>query len=240
MTGFILAAGFGKRMQHYTENMPKPLLPVGGYPLIYYSLFFLWRYNIHQVIVNLHYLAEQLEEELLALKGFDFALSFEPEILGTAGGLRKALVEKQSESTVVLINPDVILWPEETDRPRLLHPGELSALYLKMRPSGSKERGFAFTSDHQIENRADGEYYYVGYGMVKPRLFRTIPADEFVDLGKLWAAKSKLGFISGQRYQGELVSAGNLTDYEVIKDRDIIPQNLKTEWQEFLQFIGKT
>ena len=88
MKAFILAAGFGKRMGKYCENLPKPLLPVGGYPLIYYTLFNLKCWGITSVTVNLHYLPDKLKAALYQFPYFQIEYSFEEKILETAGRTR--------------------------------------------------------------------------------------------------------------------------------------------------------
>ena len=60
--GMILAAGFGKRMQPLTKNCPKPLLEVHGIKLLEYSIKFLLDNGISEIIVNTHYLHEQIKE----------------------------------------------------------------------------------------------------------------------------------------------------------------------------------
>ncbi|HEY8190014.1 MAG TPA: sugar phosphate nucleotidyltransferase, partial [Micavibrio sp.] len=54
---FILAAGMGKRLQPYTDTIPKPLVPVNGKPMIDYTLDALEKIGIEKITVNLHYRA---------------------------------------------------------------------------------------------------------------------------------------------------------------------------------------
>ena len=58
----ILAAGFGKRIRPLTLNCPKPLLKIGNETLLFNTLKFLELIGIEQVVINVHYLAEQIEE----------------------------------------------------------------------------------------------------------------------------------------------------------------------------------
>ncbi len=66
MKAMILAAGLGTRLLPLTNTLPKPLLPIGNYPLIYYSLFMLRHYGITQVVINLHHKGEMIRKRLEA------------------------------------------------------------------------------------------------------------------------------------------------------------------------------
>ena len=65
MRAMLLAAGRGERARPLSDKMPKPLFPVHGKPLIAYSLGLLKAAGITEVIVNVHYLADQIEEALI-------------------------------------------------------------------------------------------------------------------------------------------------------------------------------
>ena len=64
----VLAAGYGKRLRPLTETMPKPLVPVAGVPLIDHCLSQLAEEGMEKVVVNVSYLAEQLEAHLQGRK----------------------------------------------------------------------------------------------------------------------------------------------------------------------------
>lgn len=51
-------------MKELTKDVPKPLLPVNGIPLVYYSLFQAWKQNAEAAVVNTHYLGEKIRKEL--------------------------------------------------------------------------------------------------------------------------------------------------------------------------------
>ena len=64
MRAMILAAGLGTRLRPLTNTIPKPLLPVGGTPLIVWNLLLLRRYGIRDVMINVHHLGSLIEQEL--------------------------------------------------------------------------------------------------------------------------------------------------------------------------------
>lgn len=109
MKVMILAAGLGTRLQPLTEQCPKPLLPVMGCPLLEHILRQLQLWPVTEVVINVHHHAEQLQRWLGTGLGWGFPihLSYEAEILGTAGALKHAALWLKDEPFVV-INADVL------------------------------------------------------------------------------------------------------------------------------------
>lgn len=90
MKALLLAAGFGKRLGELTKNKPKPLIEVGGKPIIEFCLEQLAYSGVTEVIVNTHYLSQQINDFLLNYKtSIKITISFESSLLGTAGTLKK-------------------------------------------------------------------------------------------------------------------------------------------------------
>ena len=104
---FILAAGRGSRMRPLTDTCPKPLLQVGGKPIIGHALDALKELGITDVVVNLCYLGKQLEDYLKTRTDFNITLSWEEERLETGGGVKNKLDHFGDEPFFVL-NGDVI------------------------------------------------------------------------------------------------------------------------------------
>lgn len=89
--GFILAAGLGARLGPLGHRLPKPLWPLGGLPLIWFALHGLRRAGVREVGINLHHGAEEIRAALGDRPlGLEARFFFEPQILGTAGGLKNA------------------------------------------------------------------------------------------------------------------------------------------------------
>ena len=88
MDVLILAAGLGTRMGDLTKDLPKPLLPVKGKPLIDYALNLIEPLQTKNIFVNTHYHADLIQSHIS--KNYEnIKISFEPEILGTGGGIKK-------------------------------------------------------------------------------------------------------------------------------------------------------
>ena len=110
MKALVLAAGLGERARPLTETIPKPMLEVGGRPLIHYPLAMLKRAGITQVAINVHHLAGVIQNGLRDGKqfGIDITYSPEPTLAGTGGPLN-ALRGYFGDETFVLANSDSIL-----------------------------------------------------------------------------------------------------------------------------------
>jgi len=91
MKAMVLAAGLGIRLRPLTESVPKPLLPVGPHPLLVWNLLLLRRYGVEHVMINLHYLGEQIRHALGDGSQWHMHLSYsyEPVLLGTGGGIKR-------------------------------------------------------------------------------------------------------------------------------------------------------
>lgn len=93
MKAIILAAGLGTRLRPLTETIPKPLVPIAGKPLLTYHLDHLSQHGITEVLINIHYLPEQMEAFVAEYRkkqpnGPEISTIYEPELLGSAGTVR--------------------------------------------------------------------------------------------------------------------------------------------------------
>jgi N-acetyl-alpha-D-muramate 1-phosphate uridylyltransferase len=106
-TAMIMAAGKGTRMMPLTADRPKPLVEVGGVALLDHVLDHLRDVGIGKIVVNAHYLADQVEAHLAAhATDFDVSISDERELLrDTGGGLVQAL-PMISDDPFICVNAD--------------------------------------------------------------------------------------------------------------------------------------
>ena len=105
----ILAAGFGKRIQPLTIKTPKPLLKIGEETLLSNSLKFLESYGVKQVVINIHYLGDQIVDYINNSK-FNLSINIVKEkdkILDTGGGVLNA-IKYFSNEPFLIINPDTV------------------------------------------------------------------------------------------------------------------------------------
>ena len=108
MKAMILAAGYGTRLQPYTNHTPKPLFPIAGRPLLDAIIRRLQQAGCRAVIVNTHHLHQQIED---FIAGQHYSLEVytrhEPQILGT-GGAVKNVADFWDNQPFMVINADII------------------------------------------------------------------------------------------------------------------------------------
>ena len=105
----VLAAGLGTRLRPLTYEIPKPVLPVGGIPILLFNLYILKNSGIKNITINLHHRPEKIRQALRESKKLGIKIQFSQEntILGTAGGIDRALRKMAPKSTFVL-NGDIL------------------------------------------------------------------------------------------------------------------------------------
>jgi NDP-sugar pyrophosphorylase family protein len=136
----VFAAGIGSRLRPLTDKCPKPLIPIGGQPVIWYTLERLRSAGIYDVVVNVHHLADMLETWLADYcrqSNMRIAISDERALLlDTGGGLKAARPYLQQCEAVVVCNADIIttLDIEELIAEHQLMGG-LATLAVRNRPS---------------------------------------------------------------------------------------------------------
>lgn len=174
MKAMILAAGLGQRMRPLTDNLPKPLLPVAGKPLLQYHLEALQCAGVTEAVINLSYLGEKIRQ--FAGDGDRFGLhvqySSEPEPLETGGGVLQAL-PLLGDAPFLLINGDV--WSKfnyQVLRTRNLQGEKLGHLVLVPNPEFHPRGDFALGSDGILsnENISAPRFTFAGISLISPAL----------------------------------------------------------------------
>ena len=109
-TAFILGAGLGTRLMPLTENMPKPLLPISGKPIITYAMEHLRAIGVQKFIVNTHHCADKYKEAFPCSnwQGIPITFRHEPILLDTAGGIKNIEVLIVDEGHILVYNGDII------------------------------------------------------------------------------------------------------------------------------------
>jgi NDP-sugar pyrophosphorylase family protein len=187
MKAMILAAGFGTRLRPLTAVTPKPLLPVGGTPMIVWNLLLLKRHGIHDVMVNLHHLGAQIEQALGDGAQFGMRISYSREavILGTGGGIKQVVPWFDGEPTLVL-NGDTLFDLDLTDL-MASHGrhGGAATLVLRQDPDAA-HWGLVEVTDQSEVVRITGRgrssspptspRMFAGIHILHPRLLNALPA----------------------------------------------------------------
>ena len=192
----ILAAGFGKRLHPLTLNHPKPLLKIGNETLLSNTLKFLERFKVSQIVVNVHYLSEQIIDYINKTK-FNLTITIvkeKDEILDTGGGVLNSIKYFSNEPFIV-INPDTI-WNLghllELEKMRnFFHKNKkikCSLLVVNKKKSFDKSFRGDFNLKNNLITRKDNEdlkYIYTGLQIIKPEIFLDLNTKVF-SINKIW------------------------------------------------------
>ncbi|MDR3422327.1 MAG: nucleotidyltransferase family protein [Xanthobacteraceae bacterium] len=214
----VLAAGLGTRMRPYNGHVPKPLVQIGGKPLIDYSLDRLADAGVERAVVNVHHLADAVERHLAPRRRPHIVISDERgALLGTGGGIAKALPQL-GDAPFFLVNSDTV-WLDgvKPNFARLAEAFEAQTMdaLLLLAPTtdsiGYAGRGdFAMASDGRLRRRAEGEvvpFVYAGAAILSPALFADAPAGAFPLTGLFDRAGAK-GRLFGLRLEGVWMHVG--------------------------------
>jgi mannose-1-phosphate guanylyltransferase/phosphomannomutase len=110
MKAVILCAGMGSRLGTLTKDVPKPMLPLNGKPLLAYTIGHLMKFGIFDIAINTHYFAEQITN--CFKNGYSFGArlhySYEKELLGTAGALIKLRPWLAKEENCLVLYGDIL------------------------------------------------------------------------------------------------------------------------------------
>ena len=214
----VLAAGFGQRMRPLTDTMPKPLVKVAGKALLDHVLDRLADAGVKRAIVNVHYLAEQIERHVASRTAPPVTISDERGVLlDTGGGVVKAL-PLLGDAPFFHINSDTI-WIDSV-KPNLTRLAEafdgttMDALLLLAPGAGSigyAGRGdFTMAPDGRLAARAERDiapFVYAGAAILSPRLFIGAPQGAF-SLTRLFASAIDAGRLHGLRLEGLWMHVG--------------------------------
>jgi MurNAc alpha-1-phosphate uridylyltransferase len=217
-TAMVLAAGLGTRMRPLTDTRPKPLVEVAGKALLDHMLDRLADAGVEIAVVNVHYLAEQIERHVAARKRPRVVISDERgQILGTGGGVVKALPQLGS-APFFHVNSDSIwiegVTPNLTRLATAFDATTMDVLLLLAPTAGSV--GYAGRGDFTMapggaltrrEERDVAPFVYAGAAILTPAMFKGAPQGEF-SLTTLFDRAAAAGRLHGLRLDGLWMHVG--------------------------------
>lgn len=218
-TAMVMAAGLGKRMRPLTAATPKPLVRVGGRPLIDRTLDRLEEAGVARAVVNVHYLADAIEAHIAARALPKVAFSDERDhLLETGGGMAKAQAAGQLPDPFFACNADSI-WLDGprnafADLSARWDPERMDALLLVV----THARAFNFdgTGDFymdpagRLSRKKPGRiapFIYTGIQLVSHRLLRDAPDGPF-STNVLWDRAIEEGRLYGVAFTGQWYEVG--------------------------------
>ncbi|HEX8738738.1 MAG TPA: nucleotidyltransferase family protein [Casimicrobiaceae bacterium] len=221
----ILAAGRGERMRPLTDATPKPLLPVGGKPLIVHQIEALARAGFDSIAINVAWLGERIVDALGdgARWGVRIAWSREAEPLEVAGGIAHAL-PLMRPGPILIVSGDV--WTHYDYRTLAARiavmesPDARTRAHLVMVPNPAWHANGDFALDgERIDLDGAARCTYGNIGIYDSALFAGLVRESKAPLLPYLRDWIGRGLVSGERYDGPWVNAGTPADLDALDAR---------------------
>lgn len=222
MKAMILAAGKGQRMRPLTLHTPKPLLKAGAHSLIERQISLLVAAGYHELVINHHWLGEQI---IAALGdghqlGAQISYSAEEQALETGGGIQRALPLLGSQPFVV-VNADI--WTDYDYQQLGQQPasGRLAHLVMVDNPPHNPAGDFAL--EHGLLSPlGSNKLTYSGIAVLHPQLFANC-APGVLRLADLLLPAMAQGLVSGEHFGGRWLDVGTVERLEQANQMAQIP-----------------
>lgn len=208
MKAMILAAGLGERMRPLTEHTPKPLLEIGGIPLIAWHIERLAHCGFHKIVINIAHLGYKIIEALGdgSEWGVEIEYSDEQEEGGleTAGGIIKALPHL-GEDPFLVVNGDI--WCDyRFDAQLQLASGIEAHLILVPNPEHNSSGDFSLQGA-LAQDGGHEAYTFSGIGYYSPKLFASLSYGKQA-LAPLLREAMREGRVSAEVFENEWYDIG--------------------------------
>jgi len=237
----IFAAGRGERMRPLTDACPKPLLPVGGKPLIVWQIEALARAGLRDIVINHAWLGARIEAELGdgARFGVRLAYSPEPAALETAGGVAQALplltdpaAHGETGEVFLAVSGDIFCdfdYASLLPRARAMAGAATPRMHLVMVPNPPFHPGGDFALDSQgrlwLDKPAGAgaaeRLTFGNIGLYDTRWFRDIVPGDKVPMTPLYRSAIAAGAASGERFDGRWENIGTPAQLAEL-DRELV------------------
>jgi MurNAc alpha-1-phosphate uridylyltransferase len=214
----ILCAGFGKRLRPLTLSSPKPLLKIDGKTLLSNTLNILEQFGIKQVVINVHYLGEQI---------IDY-IKKKDKILDTGGGVLNALQHFSNEPFIV-INPDTIwnssyLEEIKTMEKEFFINKKNKCFLLVVNKNKSFDQSFKgdFNLENNLISRKDTDdlkYIYTGVQIIKPDVFDHFSLKVF-SINKIWDELIQNKVLFGKESNINFLHVSNINIYKSLLEEN--------------------
>ncbi len=214
----ILSAGKGTRLRPLTLTTPKPLVEVGGKPLIVWHILALKQAGIYDIVINVSWLADKLIDALGDGSQFGVTLKIsreDGEPLETAGGIKKALADGLlKHEPFILVNGDV--WTT-FDFSKLTHyqfgKNQLAHLLLTDKATHNPNGDFSLKNNLVTLNDLP-KYTFAGISVISPKLLETVTLGEVQPLAPILCTAINNARVTGELLRDNWVDVGTLERLE--------------------------
>lgn len=214
----VMAAGLGKRMRPLTDELPKPLVKLRDRPLIDYAIDRLVEADISKIVVNVHYLADAVEQHLADRDDIEIIISDERDHLLDTGGGAARVLGTLGPGPFFVINSDSV-WLEGigaslTRMRERWNDAEMDCLMLlasTVTSVGYEGRGdFQMDVSGRLLRRPETEvapFVNTGAYLIHPRVFTDLPDGAF-SMNVLWDRSIEAERLFGIRHDGVWMHVG--------------------------------
>ena len=224
-TALILCAGYGKRLNPITLDVPKPLLKINNVSVLDKCINLIKKLGIENILLNTFYLKEQIINYLknnhsnLNIKVIDDG----KEILNTGGGILNMMSHSNDENFLIF-NPDTV-WnmdylEEIKNMEKFFFSKNLDNLLflVNKRLSFDKNLKGDFTlNDNKIYKEVDNHFIYTGCQILNKKLFKSFNIKNF-SISKVWDDLIKLEKLNGIESQKNFYHLTNLEVFKKLQD----------------------
>lgn len=236
MKTILLAAGKGTRLKGVSKGIPKVMLVVSGKTILERNLGYLKKYGVSKVIINLHYKSEMISNFLREKDyfGMDIVFSYEPELLGTAGAVKRAEFFLKDNDFLVLYGDNLLDFDINKLSRYHKHNKAIGTLGV-FKPDETRYSGIAaglisssgegrvarFSEKRNNKSFSKNDFVNAGIGIFSPKILERIPKNKYYDFGKdlfpkLLKTKCYLQILKGASYvfASDTLQAWNRTKKE--------------------------
>ena len=219
MKAMILAAGRGERLRPLTDSTPKPLLKVGEKSLVEYHLYKLAQAGINEVVINIAWLGQQIQQTLDSGEKYGLSIHYSDEgdqALETAGGIIKAL-PLLGDEPFLIINGDIFTDYDFKQLTKLKLDGE-AHLVMVENPDHNHKGDFAL-ENNWLKNFGESLYTYSGIGIYTKQFFAGTP-EGVAALAPILKEKIAQQKISGELYQKAWTDVGTIERLQQLNEQE--------------------
>ncbi|MDE1767809.1 MAG: nucleotidyltransferase family protein [Candidatus Micrarchaeota archaeon] len=221
MLALIMAGGFGKRLRPLTNKVPKPLVKVGGKPIIYWQIKWLESFGVDRFALLGGYKASKLKSYIKSIgysNSFEFSIEKEP--LGTGGAIRNAYHLLENEKSFLVSNGDNVTDQDVTK----LKLGRRYLGCISLVPYRSSKGIVEFDGDRVVrfdeKPLIKGYWYNAGAALLSNKVLNMLPEKGSLEQ-ELYPILARKGMLSCVKFDNSYFSSvDSLKDLEEV-DRDL-------------------
>ena len=220
-SALILCAGYGKRLQPLTNNIPKPLLNIKNINLLDNSLKFIQSIGIEKIKINTFYLGDKIQNYIES-KNYPLnidVVSDGEKILDTGGGIFN-LIKQSDDEDFLILNPDT-LWNSNyintfNEMEKYYFKNKLKNLLMvvnKDKSFDTRFKGDFSLNKNKLTKKIENDFIYTGCQIISKKVFQNINSNIF-SISEIWNDLIYNQELYGYESLNEFI---HLTDIEIFK-----------------------